>query len=46
MINQLLPSVVTISLMVGLTTYKIFGILGRFRKDYAQETEEIENHGV
>ena len=39
MINQLLPSVVTISLMVGLTAYKIFGILGRFRKDYAQETQ-------
>ena len=45
MVNQLLPSVVTISFMIGLTIYKTLGILNRFRQDYAKETQELESHG-
>ena len=39
MINQFLPSVATISFIIFLNAYKTWGILGRFRKDYAKETQ-------
>lgn len=36
MINQLLPSVVTVTVIIGVNAYKLPAILDRFRKGYAK----------
>ena len=36
MINQILPSVATITFIILLNSYKAWGIISRFKKDYAK----------
>ena len=44
MINQFLPSLATVCIIIGVNCWKMPGMMTRFTREYTKESEEIENH--
>ena len=42
MVNQFLPSVATVTLIMGINLYKMPGMMRRFKQGYAKETKELQ----